>query len=278
LPSGTPVAAGAGDQAAAALGAAVVDPGQAFDSAGTASVFALCTDTFAPDAEGRTFMATHAVLPGRYLAVAFLNGGGLALRWFRDEVARLDASDPEAYARLDALAAVVEPGCGGLLWHPHFQGRVLPPLPNARGGWVGATSGHTLGHLFRAQLEGIAFQYAEWAERITELGGTRPTEARALGGGARSSLWNQIKADVLGIDWVPAARAECGVLGDALIAAAATGHVADLAAAARRWQTTEAPFRPDPEQQRRYAAMRPAFRALGTQLPPVFDRLTEGAA
>jgi xylulokinase len=277
LPRGTPVVAGAGDQAAAALGAAVVVPGQAFDSAGTASVFALCTDTFAPDAQTRTFMATHAVLPGRYLAVAFMNGGGLALRWFRDEVARLDATDPEAYAQLDALAAEVEPGSGGLVWYPHFQGRVLPPLPNARGGWLGVTSGHRLGHLFRAQLEGIAFQYAEWAERITHLAGTRPTEARALGGGARSPLWNQIKADVLGIDWVPASRSECGVLGDALIAAAATGHVTDLAATAREWQATLAPYRPDPERQRRYATMREGFKALAPQLSPVFDRLAGGA-
>jgi xylulokinase len=221
-----------------------------------------------------TLMATHSVLPGRYLAVSFLNGGGLALRWFRDEVARLDAADPQAYARLDAMAADVEPGCGGLLWYPHFSGRVLPPLPNARGGWLGLTSGHTLGHLFRAQLEGIAFQYAEWAERIAELGGTRPSEARALGGGARSPLWNQIKADVLGIDWVPAARSECGVLGGALIAAAATGHVHDLAATAREWQSTLAPVRPDADRQRRYRDLSGAWRALGPGLRPVFEQLS----
>jgi xylulokinase len=278
LPVGTPVAAGAGDQAAAALGAAVLDPGEAFDSAGTASVFALCTDRFAPDAATRTFVASHAVLPERYLAVAFINGGGLALRWFRDEVARLDAADPDAYARLDAWAGDVEPGSGGLLWYPHIQGRVLPPLPNARGGWMGVTSGHTLGHLFRAQLEGIAFQYAEWAERIAELGGIRPTEARALGGGSRSPLWNQIKADVLGIDWVPASRAECGVLGDALIAAAATGHVRDLRATAREWQSTLAPHRPDPDRHRRYQALRAAHRELEPRLRAVDDPLAGGLA
>ena len=276
LPAGTPVAAGAGDQAAAALGAAVTDPGQAFDSAGTASVFALCTDAFTPDAVSRTFMATHSVIPHRYLAVAFMNGGGLALRWFRDEVARLGDGEQEAFARLDALATDIEPGSGGLLWFPHFQGRVLPPMPNARGVWIGLTSGHTLGHMFRSQLEGIALQYAEWAGRISSLGGTEPTEARALGGGARSTLWNQIKADVLGIDWVPASREECGVLGDALIAAAATGHVTDLAGTAREWQATRAPFRPDPERHRRYSALLGAYRELSTRLGPVFDRIAEG--
>lgn len=276
LPAGTPVAAGAGDQAAAALGAAVTDPGQAFDSAGTASTFALCTDTFAPDAASMTFMASHSVIPGRYLAVAFVNGGGLALRWFRDEVARLEDAEEDVFARLDALATGIEPGCGGLLWFPHFQGRVLPPAPNARGVWLGLTSGHTLGHLFRAQLEGIAFQYADWAGRIAKLGGTEPTQARALGGGARSPLWNQIKADVLGIDWVPTSREESGVLGDALIAAAATGHITDLAETANEWQATRAPFRPDADRHHRYDGLLKAYREMDAQLGPVFDRLAGG--
>jgi xylulokinase len=149
------------------------------------------------------------------------------------------------------------------------QGGVLPPNPHARGAWVGLTSAHTRGHLFRAILEGIAFEYARWAALApVELG-----EARALGGGAGSALWNQIKADVLGIDWVPMVRQECGVLGDALIAAAATGHVDDLAASATQWQETAEPVRPDPERQRTYARLADAYRRLGEQLHPVFEQL-----
>ncbi|MGH3131973.1 MAG: FGGY-family carbohydrate kinase, partial [Gaiellaceae bacterium] len=113
VPAGTPVAAGAGDQPAASLGAGVVDPGQAFDSAGTASVFAMCVERFAPDLAHRTLLASHSVVGGVYIALAFINGGGLALRWFRDEIAGL-ARDSEAYARLDEEAAAVEPGAGGL--------------------------------------------------------------------------------------------------------------------------------------------------------------------
>ena len=275
LPAGTPVAAGAGDQAAAALGAGVAQPGQAFDSAGTASVFALCVDRFAPDTAHQTFMATHSVIPGVYLSVAFINGGGLALRWFRDEVAKLK-DDPDAYRKLDELAAGGEPGSGGLVWHPHFQGRVLPPDPSARGGWLGLTAGHHLGDLFRAILEGIAFEYAQWAQLMAELGGRQPEEARVLGGGARSRLWNQIKADVLGIDWVPTRRQECGVLGDALIAAAATGHleVGELAAVAQSWQQTEDPIRPDPERHRRYRPLLEAYRELSAAAQPIFQRLS----
>ncbi|HZA82290.1 MAG TPA: FGGY-family carbohydrate kinase, partial [Actinomycetes bacterium] len=276
LPAGTPVAAGAGDQTAASLGAGVVDPGQAFDSAGTASVFAMCVDDFVPDVAHRTLMASHSVIPGVFIALAFINGGGLALRWFRDHLAGM-AGDPDAYQRLDRLADAVEPGSGGLLWLPHFQGRVLPPQPAVRGGWLGLTSGHEPGHLFRAMLEGIAYEYAAWARLAGGRRGADLHEARVLGGGARSGLWNQIKADVLGIDWVPTVRQECGVLGDALIAAAATGHVADLAATAKTWQQTAGPVRPDPGRHRRYQELLAAHRELGERVVGVFDRLAGGS-
>jgi xylulokinase len=279
IPAGTPVAAGAGDQTAASLGAGVVDPGQAFDSAGTASVFALCVDRWAPDVANLTLMATHSVVRGVFIALAFINGGGLALRWFRDSVAREFARDPAAYEKLDRLAAEVEPGSGELLWMPHIQGRVLPPQPHVRGGWVGLTSGHTLGHMFRAILEGIAYEYAEWARLAAQAGGGEPTEARVLGGGARSELWNQIKADVLGIDWVPTVRQECGVLGDALMAATATDHIAveNMAAAAKSWQETAEPVHPDPRRHRRYGEMLAAYRELAEMAGPIFERLGQAS-
>ena len=277
LPAGTPVAAGAGDQTAAALGAGVVLPGQAFDSSGTASVFAICVDGFHPDVENKVLMATHSAIEGTYLALAFINGGGLGLRWFRDEIATDLKGDPDAYAKLDELAAGAPVGSGGLLWFPHFQGRVLPPQPYVRGSWVGLTSGHSLGHMFRSILEGIAYEYGEWARLASETRqGLSLHEARVLGGGAASSLWNQIKADVLGIDWVPTLRQECGVLGDALIAAAATGHVKDIAATAKRWQETTEPFRPDPERHKTYEGFVSAYRRLGRSVAPVFKEL--GAA
>jgi xylulokinase len=286
LPEGTPIAAGAGDQTAAALGAGVVEPGQAFDSAGTASVFAMCVDRFTPDIEGRTLMATHGVVPGTFIALAFINGGGLALRWYRDELLgdldagsgrQVDQDAGTAYRRLDELAAKVPPGADGLVWLPHLQGRVLPPQPAARGAWVGLTSGHGHGHLFRAVLEGIAFEYATWAGHVRGTGATLHA-ARALGGGAASGLGNQIKADVVGIDWAPTRRQECGVLGDALIAAAATGHVRDLAATAKAWQETAEPVRPDPARHERYRALLAAYRDLGEALAPVFTRIRDAAA
>lgn len=273
LPVGTPVAAGAGDTTAASLGAGAVRPGRAFDAAGTASVLAICTDGFHPDRVSRTLMATRGIVPGTYVNLAFINGGGLALRWFRDEIAC--DPDPGAYRRLDARAAEVPEGAEGLLWYPHLQGRVLPPSPHARGAWVGLTSRHTHAHMYRALLEGIAFEYAEWARLAALAGGGPLTEARALGGGASSRLWNQIKADVLGIDWVPTVVQEAGVLGDALIAAAATGHVTDLVETIERWQGTTEPVQPRPEAHQRYQRVQAGYRAMSEALTPVFDRIKE---
>lgn len=272
LPAGTPIAAGAGDQAAAALGAAAIDPGEAFDSAGTASVFAVCTDRFAPDTAHYTFMATHSVIPGLYINLSFINGGGLALRWFRDAVVGW-TNRADAYEALDALAAEAEPGSGGLIWLPHFQGRVLPPDPSARAGWLGLSAGHSLGTLFRSILEGIALEYAVWAKRMATATGSGPSHARVLGGGARSGLWNQIKADVLGIAWQPVERQEAGVLGDALIAAAATGWIdrADVAATARRWQSLGSPVQPDPGRHARYAPILGRYERLAECLARVDD-------
>lgn len=276
LPAGTPIAAGAGDTTATALGAALVEPGQAFDVAGTASVFGVCLDRFAPDVEHRTIMAARHVIPDRWVGLAFINGGGLALRWFRDEVATRYAGDPDAYEALDRLAEEVEPGCGGLLWFPHIQGRVLPPRPRSRGAWIGVTAGQSHGHLYRAILEGIAYEYAFWADAIRgAAGGLELRETRAVGGGARSPLWNRIKADVLGMDWVPLERQEAGALGNALVAAAATGHVDDLAATAADWQQMREPVRPDPERHERYRGYVAAYRQLAERLTPVFEAVGE---
>ncbi|MFC7404109.1 xylulokinase [Georgenia alba] len=277
LPAGTPVAAGAGDTTAASLGAGAVLPGRAFDVAGTASVLAICLDDFHPDQERHTLMATRGIVPGTFLNLAFINGGGLAPPWFAGEVAGLEELEaPAAYDLLEALAAEVPPGSDGLLWYPHVQGRVLPPSPHARGAWVGLTAQHGRGHLYRAILEGVAFEYAEWARLAAAAGGGALTEARALGGGAASGLWNQIKADVLGIDWVPTVVPEAGVLGDALVAAAATGHAPDMVATIESWQSTREPVRPRPEAHEVYGRLQPAHRAMGDALDSVFDMI-EGA-
>jgi xylulokinase len=237
LAPGTPVAAGAGDTAANALGAGIVRPGMIFDVAGTAAVLAGCTDQFVSDEKNRALLNMRSVIPGLWNPLAYIAGGGIALRWFRDQFYNTHQGDPlpaeDVYDRMIAGAAKVEPGCDGLFFSPHLGGRICPSDPQMRGAWVGFSWGHTQAHFFRAVLESIAYEYAYYLGILKDLiPGLALVEARAVGGGARSPVWNQIKADVLGVPYQTLQRSEFGTWGCALIAGKAVGVFNDLAEAA----------------------------------------------
>ena len=140
----------------------------------------------------------------------------------------------------------VPPGADGLFFSPHLGGRICPATPAMRGAWLGFSWGHTRAHFGRAVLESIAYEYA-WYLRV--LGEYIPnlelTETRAVGGGARSDAWNQIKADVLGVPYQRLARDEFGTWGAAMIAGKAVGIYDDLATtAAEHAKPAGPPIRP----------------------------------
>ncbi|TLN24520.1 xylulose kinase, partial [bacterium] len=200
LTAGTPVAAGCGDTAACALGAGVVHPGMVFDTAGTASVFAACTDQFVADLENRAMLNMHSVIPGLYNPLAYIAGGGLALRWYRDQFFNTQKGQAlphadELYEQMSAAAGLVPPGAEGLFFSPHLGGRICPSDSQMRGAWLGFSWGHTQAHFFRAILEGVAFEYAYYLEILKQLiPDLTLIETRVTGGGANSAVWNQIKA------------------------------------------------------------------------------------
>lgn len=217
LISGIPIVAGCGDQAATSLGAGIVRKGMIFDVAGSASVFSCCVDSFHPDVKNKTLVYPRSVIPGLWIPLAYINGGGLCIRWFRDQVAgkntKLD------YNLLDSEAEKIAPGCEGLIFIPHFAGRVCPNNPNVRGSWVGLNWVHHRGHLFRSIMEGIAYEYSGYVKILKELtGGVDFTNVTVTGGGAKSNIFNSIKADVLGVPYVPLNRNDTATLGSALVA------------------------------------------------------------
>lgn len=239
LPPGIPVAAGAGDTAASALGAGIVRPGMLLDVAGTASVLAGCTDRFVADVEHRTLLVMRSIVPGLWHPLAYIGGGGLALRWFRDQFAAGAPGQPDsgdaAYDALVADALEIAPGADGLFFSPHLGGRICPADPARRGMWRGFSWGHTRAHFFRSILESIAFEYSSY---LLVLEGLVPdlerVEARVVGGGARSAGWNQIKADVLGVPYRRLARDDIATWGSAIVAGHAVGLIPDMAKAAAR--------------------------------------------
>jgi xylulokinase len=207
LAPGTPIAAGCGDTAACALGAGVVRPGMLYDTAGTAAVLAACTDRMVTDIKNQALLSMHSVIPGLYHPLAYIAGGGLALRWFRDQFYSAQygiplQADHDLYEAMIALAGEAPPGAGGLMFSPHLGGRICPAAPAMRGAWIGFSWGHTQAHFLRAVLESVAFEYAYYLKILVEqLPEMRFSETRAVGGGAHSQAWNQIKADVLNVPY-----------------------------------------------------------------------------
>jgi xylulokinase len=250
------------------LGAGVVRPATALDVAGSASVLAVCVAEFRPDAAERMLLTARTALPGRYYALGYVQGGGLNLGWFRDAFARdlaeLDAD--EAFAALEAEAALVPPGADGVAFAPHLGGRVTPNDPDQRGLWHGFGWSHGRGHLYRALLESIALEYGLYLRGIRRLHpGLGPLVVHAVGGGARSALWGGIKADVLAASYRPLRRPEGGAfggaLGCALLAGQAVGLLDAAAAAERMGELDEGPD-PDPGRSAAYAELIADYAAL----------------
>jgi xylulokinase len=236
LAPGTLIAAGAGDTAANALGAGIVRPGMLFDVAGTAAVLAGCTDKFVADTKNRALLTMRSIIPGLWNPLAYIGGGGIALRWFRDQFfntthGEVIPTSEELYPEMISLAESVAPGSEGLFFSPHLGGRICPSSPEMRGAWVGVSWSHSQAHFARAILESIAFEYAYYLKILKELlPELKLVEARAVGGGARSGVWNQIKADVLNVPYQRLKGNEFGAWGAAMIAGKAAGLINDLAA------------------------------------------------
>lgn len=279
LAPGTIVAAGCGDTAAGALGAGIVRPGMLFDVAGTASVLAASTDTFVADTKNRALLTMRSVIPGLWNPLAYIGGGGQALRWFRDHFyntcrGQQQERDDDLYAEMIALAANAPPGSEGLFFSPHLGGRICPSTPEMRGAWMGFSWSHTQAHFSRAILESIAYEYAYYLNILhNAVPDLALVETRVIGGGARSDTWNQIKADVLGVPYQRLQRAEFGSWGSAMIAGKAAGIFSDLAdVATQHAQAAGEPQRPFPQNQALYAPLVKQYIQLQETLSTTFMR------
>jgi xylulokinase len=255
LPSGLPVVAGCGDTAASFLSCGATRPGTCVDVAGTASVFAATTAEFCADDEAMVLSCGRSAVPGLWHPYAYINGGGMNLEWFREQIAGALATAGRAapeqnapgFEQLNAMAAAVEPAEDDPMFIPHLGGRVSPGQPRLRGAWVGLTWSHGPGHLFRAVLEGVALEYGIYLDTLAKLfGASTVSEVRVTGGGEKSAIWNRIKADTLGVPIVQVNGAGGAPLGAALLAGHGVGALPDLGAAAARWITTGTATQPDP--------------------------------
>ncbi|MDX1436687.1 MAG: FGGY-family carbohydrate kinase, partial [Anaerolineales bacterium] len=218
LAAGTPVAAGGGDQAAQAVGVGAVEPGIIALTLGTSGVVFAATTEPLIEPQGRLHSFCHAAPDRWHLMGVMLSAAG-SLQWYRDTLA------PETdFDTLVSEAAPVHPGSEGLLFMPYLTGERTPhPDPTARGAWVGLTVRHGRPHMTRAVLEGVAFGIRDSFTLIQQAGLGSIEQVRVSGGGARSALWSQIMADVLGVELVTVNTTEGAAYGAALLSAVGAG-------------------------------------------------------
>ncbi|NPV86262.1 MAG: xylulokinase [Anaerolineae bacterium] len=223
LAEGTPVAGGGGDQAAQATGVGAVKPGIVAVTLGTSGVVFATTPSALIEPEGRLHAFCHTI-PGRWHFMGVMLSAAGSLQWYHDTLAA-DTS----FETLLAEAEQVAVGSGGLLFLPYLTGERTPhPDPLARGAWVGLTIQHTRAHLTRAVLEGVAFGLRDSFTLIRQAGLGEIKEVRISGGGAKSPLWQQIIANVLGVELKTVNTTEGAAFGAALLGGVAVGLWQDV--------------------------------------------------
>jgi xylulokinase len=271
LDAGIPVAAGAGDNAAAAVGLGIVGSKAASVSIGTSGV------VFADSgsriyAGGRLHSFCHAV-PDRYHMMGVTLAAGGSLAWWRDTV--VPGLDFES---LGALAAEAPPGAEGLIYVPYLSGERTPHLdPFARGGFIGLTARHSLAHMTRALMEGVIYSLKDCLDLILDTG-LQVSEIRATGGGARSELWRQLQADIMGLPVYRTLVDEGPAYGAALLGGVAAQVFANVSDACSLIRLRPEVSHPDEGRKELYERYHSVFKEFYLGAASVMHELTDLAS
>jgi xylulokinase len=278
LPTGLPVIAGGGDNAAAAVGTGIVRSGLVSSSIGTSGVVFAHSEDISLDPEGRLHTFCHAV-PGKYHLMAVTLSAGNSFRWLRDTfqavISKLGGSDKRIdYEMLTKHASGIAPGCDGLIFLPYLTGERTPHLdPLATGMFVGLTSRHTMAHMIRAVMEGVIFSLRDGLEIMRGL--EVPIEQiRAIGGGGKNPLWCQMQADIFGCEVVNLEVEEGPAFGAALLAIASGNDSAGVSAVSERCVVTKLSRLPDPMVVSRYQNVYDVYHGLYSKVKEDLHKLT----
>lgn len=268
---------GGHDQACAALGSGVIAPGLAMVSTGTAEVVevAMATPTLAPALREGGISVYRHVAPGLYVAMTLNHSGGLLLRWFRDTLGRWEM-EQAAMTGVDAYDLLLQDAPAGptrLLLLPHFAGSGTPTLDvHSKGAILGMTFATTKADLAKAVLEGLTYELRINLDLLRSAG-VEIDELHAVGGGARSELWLQLKADICNTPLRVPMVTDAACLGAALLAGVGVGAYPDLAAAVKTTVQWRQHVAPSPEMVAAYDAGYARYRRLHPLLASLLHEL-----
>jgi xylulokinase len=268
LMSGTPVAAGGGDQAAQAVGVGAVKPGVVALTVGTSGVVFATTPSALIEPEGRLHAFCHAV-PGMWHFMGVMLSAAGSLQWYRDTLAPGIGFDDLLHE-----AELAPAGSEGLQFLPYLSGERTPYAdPLARGAWIGLTLRHGRRHLTRAVLEGVSFGLKDSFTLIKNAGLGEIRQVRASGGGVKSSLWRQILASVLETELVTVKTTEGAAFGAAMLAGVGAGAWEDVSAACDAVVRIDSSTLPDPAQVEAYRKAYPLYNQLYPALKSSFEKM-----
>ena len=258
----TAVIVGATDTCMEVYAAGAVAVGQATVKLATAGRICPITDHALVDPRLVTY---RHVVEGLWYPGTATKSCAASNRWYRDTFGG-------EFAALTAAAAGVPRGCEGLFFHPYLQGEITPYLDDKlRASFTGAAGFHTRAHFNRAVLEGVAYSMKDCFETLREMDAA-PAEAVAIGGGAKSDLWRQILADMLGIPLTTVENVDSS-LGSAMLAGVAIGMFADHAEAVRRCVRVTGVTVPDPAAAAFYSERFELYKSIQAALAPIYHRL-----
>ncbi len=280
IPAGVPVSAGCGDQSAGFVGAGIFEHGQLVDVSGTACIFGVCIDDYRYDAKNKTLACLKSAIGNNYHMVSVVLAGRTH-KWFIDEFfteekEKAQKNKEDIYNILDEQAASLEPGSGGLVAINHLQGRFFPPDPNTRGLFIGHTWAHKKIHFYRSILESIGYDHfltkAIIKDLVPEIIFDRVT---AIGSGAKSKLWMEIKSNILQTPYQNLIRSDLSTLGSAIIAGYSTGIFKNIDGIRKKSARPDLTVFPKKGEEKKYVKYIEAYRDLLPLLKDIYRRLSK---
>ena len=268
------------DQVAGAIGVGNITPGIFSENIGAALAICVPTATLTYD-KNRLMPVHYFARPDTYMMHTFTTGG-MCVRWFRDtfckaEIELSDATGLDSYYLMDKEAEMVAPGSDGLLTLPHLQGSMAPDVNlNAKGVFYGATLKHTKAHFIRSIMESVGYIICRNLEAIADMG-LEVKQIRTMGGGSKSNVWNQIKADITGKTLhITQSSQDAACLGAAILAGTAAGVFKSMEGACESMVEVKRTYEPNMDNHRIYQRQYAKFKKLFNSLTDLFAEDAKG--
>lgn len=277
LKSGIPLVSGAGDKMAGCLGSAAVSVGDSVFEASSYGEISCCVDQFRVDMEERRFDVLASAVPGKFFATHFAAGSGITLDWFVNTFVSRPGDDlGEVFAQLDEKVAKLTPGCDGVMAIGLLAGSSMPLESNLKGMWIGYDWSHKPEHFYRALLESFTYDFALAADRIDKTYSEYDfSRVKMIGGGANSSVWPQMSADVTGKTYCTLNRKDVSMWGASILAGNAIGVFPSIEETARQYVQEKNTFTPNMEMHEKYKKYMALYKDYIEQMVPFHKRIAD---